>query len=78
MIPTHFEETCIRIFSRDPSKVADIQKAFRKFVHQLGRRLSFDPSLTIPSGFESPRKKRSEAYETAIAKKRQLATTRLL
>jgi hypothetical protein len=72
MIPAQFEETSIRIFSRDPSKVVDIQKAFRKFIHQFGRNLSIDPSLTIPIWFESPQKKRSEAYETAISKKLKL------
>lgn len=75
MIPAHFEETCIRVFSRDPSKVADIQKAFRKFVHQLSRRLSIDPSLTIPMGFESPQKKRSEAYDAALAKRHKLTVS---
>ncbi|RUS17077.1 hypothetical protein BC937DRAFT_90455 [Endogone sp. FLAS-F59071] len=57
LVPEQFEETVVRVFSRDMKKVKAIQMSFRKLMRTY---LNFTPNIahTLPSGFESQKKQK--------------------
>lgn len=62
MIPTQFQEVVIRIFTRNPTQVQSIQKAFRKTLRSIcpgdyssidgDTKIEMNNALTLPNDFD--------------------------
>jgi hypothetical protein len=54
MIPSKFQDINIRIFTRNPSKVKAVQKAFRRFLgHITQNEVNIDPTVCVPDDYEN-------------------------
>jgi len=62
MVPEHFEESSLRIFTRDPAKATEIQNAFRTWIRRgplssiPNSPITPNPVHTLPENFASPSK----------------------
>ena len=64
MIPSKFQDVNIRIFTRDPSKMQAVQKAFRKCLGIITRTdMHSNPTVPVP-----------DDYLIGSKKKRRLST----
>lgn len=53
LVPEHYEDLSIRVFSRDPEKVPAIQRAFRKCFRDLTRSAGFGLNEELSKGYPS-------------------------
>ncbi|KAI9343829.1 hypothetical protein BD770DRAFT_397934 [Pilaira anomala] len=54
MIPSKFQDINIRIFTRDPTKMQAIQKAFRKYLSYITHTdLHSDPVVSVPDDYQN-------------------------
>ncbi|RCH99623.1 SAM domain and HD domain protein, partial [Rhizopus stolonifer] len=54
MIPRKFQDINLRIFTRDPSKMLAIQKAFRRYLSQITKTETVvDPTVSVPAEYQN-------------------------
>ncbi|RKP09607.1 HD phosphohydrolase domain-containing protein [Thamnocephalis sphaerospora] len=66
LAPERFDETLVRVYSRDPTKVKVIQEAFGRLMDNFGQLRSAtspNPGHQLPDSWESPRKRRYSSAE---------------
>ncbi|KAI8369175.1 hypothetical protein EDC96DRAFT_607057 [Choanephora cucurbitarum] len=53
LIPTTFQDVNLRIYTRDPSKMLAIQKAFRRYLRQITKTETLgDPTVSVPAEYQ--------------------------
>lgn len=62
MIPSKFQDVNIRIFTRNPTKMSAVQKAFRRYLGHITRTdMHSDPTVPVPENYPSLKRRRSSA-----------------
>lgn len=52
MIPSKFQDVTIRVFTRNPSKMQAVQKAFRKCLKAITNIPDLDPTVQLPAEYQ--------------------------